>query len=42
MSNKTSIAILKETRNQLANIGNKDSTFDEIIRELIKKWKEEN
>ena len=38
----TSIAIQKETRNKLASIGNKDSTFDEIVQKLIKKWKDEN
>jgi len=34
----TSIAIQKETRNQLASLGTKDSTFDEIIRTLLKQW----
>lgn len=34
----TSIAIKKETRNQLASLGTKDSTFDEIIRTLLKQW----
>ena len=38
----TSIAIHKETRNQLATIGTKDSTFDDIIQELLKKWNNEN
>jgi len=38
MDKKTSIAILKETRNQLASIGTKDSTFDDIIKRLLKKW----
>ena len=38
MMSMTSIAIHKETRNQLASLGNKDSTFDEIIQELLKKW----
>jgi len=38
----TSIAIQKETRNQLASFGTKDSTFDTIIQELIKKWNDDN
>jgi len=38
----TTITIQKETRNQLASIGSKDSTFDDIIQELIKKWNDEN
>ena len=38
----TSIAIQKETRNQLASLGTKDSTFDTIIQELIKKWSDKN
>ena len=42
MTNKTSVAIQKETRNQLAAVGSKDSTFDEIIQKLIKSWNEKN
>ena len=38
MENKTSIAISKKLRNQLASIGTKDSTFDDIIKRLLKKW----
>lgn len=38
----TSIAIQKETRNQLASLGTKDSTFDEIIQSLLEKWNEKN
>ena len=38
----TSIAIQKETRNQLASLGTKDSTFDEIIQDLISKIQEIN
>ncbi len=34
----TSISIKKETRNQLASLGDKDSTFDEIIRVLLEQW----
>lgn len=40
MIRKTRIAITKETRNRLAEIGTKDQNFEEIIRELIKKWNE--
>jgi len=40
MMTMTSISIKKETRNQLASIGTKDSTFDEIIQKLIKCWRE--
>ena len=35
----TSIAIKKETRNQIASIGNKDSTFDDIIQLLLQEWR---
>ena len=38
----TSVANQKETRNQLALLGNKDSTFNDIIQKLIKKWNDEN
>ena len=38
MGNKTSIAISREHRNILASLGTKDSTFDDIIQELIKKF----
>ena len=38
----TSIAIRKETRNHLASLGTKDSTFDEIIQKLITSWRETN
>ena len=34
----TSIAIRMETRNQLASLGTKDSTFDQIIGLLLKHW----
>jgi len=40
MSIKTTVTISKEIRNQLASLGNKDSTFDEIIQILLKEWKE--
>lgn len=42
MESKTTIAINRTIRNQLALIGNKDSTFDDIILKLIKKWNDEN
>jgi len=38
MEDKTSIAVSRKIRNQLAAIGNKDSTFDEIIQSLLEKW----
>ena len=38
----TTITIRNETRNQLASIGSKDSTFDDIIQELLRKWNDEN
>ncbi len=38
MEDKTSIAISKKIRNQLAAIGTKDSTFDDIIQSLLEKW----
>jgi len=42
MEYKTTIAISKVIRDQLASLGNKDSTFDVIIQKLIKKWNDEN
>jgi len=42
MEDKTSIAISRKIRNQLASLGTKDSTFDEIIQDLIKKIQELN
>ncbi len=42
MTDKTSIAILKETRKQLAEIGSKEETFDEIIRKLLDNWRNDN
>jgi hypothetical protein len=40
MKNKTSITVSKKTRDQLAEVGDKDSTFDGIIRKMIKKFNE--
>jgi len=34
---KTTITIQKETRDSLASLGTKDSTFDEIIQNLIQR-----
>ncbi|MEX0763905.1 MAG: hypothetical protein WD966_04585 [Nitrosopumilaceae archaeon] len=42
MIKKTSIAISKETRDELAALGTKDQNFEEIIKELLKKWNEKN
>ncbi len=39
MSNKTSIAVNKSIRDQLASLGTKDSTFDEIIQLLLNDWR---
>ena len=38
MEDKTSIAISRKIRNQLAAIGTKDSTFDQLIEKLLAKW----
>jgi hypothetical protein len=38
----TTIVLKKETRNKLASLGTKDSTFDEIIQDLISKIQEIN
>ena len=38
MESKTTIAISKKIREQLATIGTKDSTFEEIIVQLLEKW----
>lgn len=40
MNNKTTIAIRKDVRNQLASLGDKGSTYDEIIQKLLSKWNE--
>jgi len=37
----TTISISKETRDRLAaTVGTKDSTFDDIIQNLIKSWRD--
>lgn len=38
----TTITISKETRDKLASLGTKDASFEDIIIELLKKWREEN
>jgi len=38
----TTIAIRKETRDQLASIAKKDQSFEKIIQALLQKWNEEN
>jgi len=42
MIEKTCISVRREIRNQLASLGNKDSTFDQIIQMLIEHWRKEN
>jgi len=37
----TTIAIRKETRDQLASIAKKDQTYDEVIKSLLKAWSNE-
>lgn len=39
MIEKTCISVRRDIRNQLAALGNKDSTFDEIIGMLITSWR---
>lgn len=36
----TTITIERSTRDRLADLGSKDSTFDAIIQKLLKKWQE--
>lgn len=38
MSNSTSIMVSRKTRDRLAKIGEKGSTFDEIIQKLLSEW----
>lgn len=38
VAKNTTISICKNTRNHLASLGTKDSTFDEIIQKLLKKY----
>ena len=42
MENKTSIAVSRKIRDQLASLGSKDSTFDEILQKLIFQWRKTN
>ena len=42
MANNTTISITRETRNRLAALCTKDQNFEEIIQELLKKWKKEH
>jgi len=35
LSEKTTVDLKRKTRDQLAALGKKDSTFDEIIQELL-------
>jgi len=42
MDSKTSIAVSRTIRDQLSLLGDKDSTFNDIIQKLIKKWNDEN
>jgi predicted CopG family antitoxin len=36
----TTITVSKETRDKLASIGTKDASFEDIILELLAKWRE--
>jgi len=36
----TTITVTQKTRDDLASCGNKDTTFDEILRNLVKCWRE--
>lgn len=38
MTRITTISVTKPTRERLAALGTKDSTFDEIIQKLLEKW----
>ena len=38
MNDLTTISVTKLTREKLAELGTKDSTFDDIIRKLLEKW----
>ena len=38
MEPKTTIAITKKIRDQLASLGTKNSTFDDIVKLLLNKW----
>jgi len=42
MNGKTSIAVSRTIRNELSLLRDKDSTFNDIIQKLIKKWNDEN
>jgi len=39
---KTTISVSKETRDKLAALCRKEQYFEEIIKELLKKWNEGN
>jgi len=36
----TTIAISKATRDEIASIGSKDQSFDEILQQILSKWNE--
>jgi len=38
----TTIVVAKQTRDDLKKIGHKGQTYDDLICELIKYWKNEN
>jgi len=38
----TTICIKRQTRNELASIGSKDSRFEDILQELLKQWRDKN
>lgn len=42
MDGKTNIQVSRETRNELAMLGKKGDTYDDIIRKLIKYYKEDD
>ena len=40
MINKTTILITKETRNELKDIGKKGESYEEVIKKLLKNFKD--
>ena len=39
---QTTIVLSKDTRDHLKKLGKKGQTYDDLIQELIKKWRDDN
>lgn len=39
---RTTIVLSKSTRDELASLGGKDDSFEDIVKKLIRFWKDNN